>query len=106
MDDPDSIFAYYKALIRLRKEYDVFAYGDFAPVDQKHPSVLAYRRKYKGQSLLCVNNFYRAGCRWHCPMSLEGYRVLLSNYGDSAPSTDWTLRPYESVLLIRESDGN
>ena len=106
VDDPDSIFAYYKALIRLRKEYDVFAYGDFAPVDQKHPSVLAYRRKYKGQSLLCVNNFYRAGCRWHCPMSLEGYRVLLSNYGDSAPSADWTLRPYESVLLIRESDGN
>ena len=34
------------------------------------------------------------------------YRVLLSNYGDSAPSADWTLRPYESVLLIRESDGN
>lgn len=106
VDDPDSIFAYYKSLIRLRKEYDVFAYGDFAPVDQKHPSVLAYRREYKGQSLLCVNNFYRAGCRWHCPMSLEGYRVLLSNYGDSAPSADWTLRPYESVLLIRESDGN
>lgn len=106
VDDPDSIFAYYKTLIRLRKEYDVFAYGDFAPVDQKYPSVLAYRREYKGQSLLCVNNFYRAGCRWHCPMSLEGYRVLLSNYSDSAPSADWTLRPYESVLLIRESDKN
>ena len=106
VDDPDSIFAYYKTLIRLRKEYDVFAYGDFAPVDQKHPSVLAYRREYKGQSLLFVNNFYRAGCRWHCPVSLEGYRVLLSNYSDSAPSADWTLRPYESVLLIRESDKN
>ena len=104
VDDPDSIFAYYKALIRLRKEYDVFAYGDFAPVDQKHPSVLAYRREYKGQSLLCVNNFYRAGCRWHCPMSLEGYRVLLSNYSDSTPAADWELRPYESVLLIRETD--
>ena len=106
VEDPDSIFAYYKALIRLRKEYDVFAYGDFAPVDQKHPSVLAYRREYKDQSLLCVNNFYRAACNWHCPVSLEGYRVLLSNYGDSAPSADWTLRPYESVLLIRESGGN
>ena len=104
VEDPDSIFAYYKALIRLRKEYDVFAYGDFAPVDQKHPSVLAYRREYKGQSLLCVNNFYRAGCRWHCPMSLEGYRVLLSNYSDSTPAADWELRPYESVLLIRETD--
>lgn len=104
VDDPDSIFAYYKALIRLRKEYDVFAYGDFAPVDQKHPSVLAYRREYKGQSLLCVNNFYRAACNWHCPVPLEGYRVLLSNYSDSTPAADWALRPYESVLLIRESD--
>ena len=106
VDDPDSIFAYYKALIRLRKEYDVFAYGDFAPVDQKHPSVLAYQREYKGQSLLCVNNFYRAACNWHCPVSLEGYRVLLSNYSDSTPAADWALRPYESVLLIRESDDN
>lgn len=106
VEDPDSIFAYYKALIRLRKEYDVFAYGDFAPVDQKHPSVLAYRREYKGQRLLCVNNFYRAACNWHCPVSLEGYRVLLSNYGDSTPTADWELRPYESVLLIREADGN
>ena len=106
MDDPDSIFAYYKALIRLRKEYDVFAYGDFAPVNQKHPSVLAYRREYKGQSLLCVNNFYRAACNWQCPVPLEGYRVLLSNYGDSTPAAHWALRPYESVLLIRESDSN
>ena len=106
VEDPNSIFAYYKALIRLRKEYDVFAYGDFAPVDQKHPSVLAYRREYQGQSLLCVNNFYRAACNWRCPVSLEGYRVLLSNYGDSTPTADWELRPYESVLLIREADGN
>ena len=55
VEDPDSIFSYYKALIRLRKEYDVFAYGDFAPVDQKHPSVLAYRREYKGQSLSLIH---------------------------------------------------
>ena len=104
VEDPNSIFAYYKALIRLRKEYDVFAYGDFAPVDQKHPSVLAYRREYQGQSLLCVNNFYRAACNWRCPVSLEGYRVLLSNYSDSTPAAHWALRPYESVLLIREAD--
>ena len=104
VEDPDSIFAYYKALIRLRKEYDVFAYGDFAPVDQTHPSVLSYRREYKGQSLLCVNNFYRAACNWRCPVSLESYRMLLSNYSDSTPAAHWALRPYESVLLIREAD--
>lgn len=66
--------------------------------------MLAYRREYKGQNLLCVNNFYRAACNWRCPVSLEGYRVLLSNYSDSTPAAHWALRPYESVLLIREAD--
>lgn len=41
---------------------------------------------------------------WKAPMSLEGYRVLLSNYWDSVPQNEWTLRPYESVLLLTESN--
>ena len=101
--DPDSIFSYYRALIRLRKEYDVFALGDFAPLTPEHPSVLAYRRRWNGETLLCVNNFFRRECTWTCPESLEGFRVLLSNYPDSAPAQVWNLRPYESVLLLKQS---
>lgn len=41
---------------------------------------------------------------WKAPMSLEGYRVLLSNDWDSVPQNEWTLRPYESVLLLKESN--
>lgn len=41
---------------------------------------------------------------WKAPMSLEGYRVLLSNYWDSVPQNEWTLRPYESMLLLKESN--
>lgn len=101
--DPDSIFAYYQALIRLRKEYEVFAQGDFTPLTPEHPAVLAYQRQWKNTSLLCINNFYRKECIWQSPVSLEGYRVLLSNYDDCRPSQSWTLRPYESALLIKES---
>ena len=103
ISDPDSIFAYYQALIRLRKEYEVFALGDFTPLTPEHPAVLAYQRQWKQESLVCVNNFFRKGCTWRCPVSLEGYRVLLSNYPDSSPAEEWTLRPYESVLLIKQS---
>ncbi len=99
--DPDSVFAHYQALIRLRKEHDVIALGEFAPLTPEHPAVLAYRRTYLGESLVCVNNFYPKEARWDCPVNLEGYRVLLSNYPDSTPAQSWTLRPYESVLLLK-----
>lgn len=101
--DQDSIFAHYQALIRLRHEYDVFAQGDFTPLTQEHPAVLAYQRKFEGQELICVSNFYPKECVWKAPVSLDGYQVLLSNYSDSAPQMEWQLRPYESVLLLKES---
>ncbi len=101
--DDSSIFAHYQALIRLRKEYDVFAQGDFTPLTPHHPAVLAYQRKIPGQELICVSNFYPKECIWKTPVELDGYRVLLSNYSDSAPQSEWTLRPYESVLLLKES---
>lgn len=103
VEDKDSIFAHYQALIRLRHTYDVFAQGDFSPLTPDHPAVLAYQRKYQGQELICVSNFYRKECVWKAPVALDGYRVLLSNYSDSAPQAVWTLRPYESVLLLKES---
>ena len=101
--DDSSIFAHYQALIRLRHEYDVFAQGDFTPLTPHHPAVLAYQRKIPGQELICVSNFYPKECIWKTPVELDGYRVLLSNYSDSAPQSEWTLRPYESVLLLKES---
>ncbi|OUP63767.1 alpha,alpha-phosphotrehalase [Pseudoflavonifractor sp. An176] len=103
VEDKDSIFAHYQALIRLRHTYDVFAQGDFTPLTPDHPAVLAYQRKYQGQELICVSNFYRKECVWKAPVELDGYRVLLSNYSDSVPKAQWTLRPYESVLLLKET---
>ena len=103
VEDKDSIFAHYQALIRLRHTYDVFAQGDFTPLTPDHPAVLAYQRKYQGQELICVSNFYRKECVWKAPVALDGYRVLLSNYSYSVPQAVWTLRPYESVLLLKES---
>ena len=103
VEDKDSIFAHYQALIRLRHEYDVFAQGDFTPLTPDHPAVLAYQRKYQGQELICVSNFYRKECVWKAPVELDGYRVLLSNYPDSEPQGEWQLRPYESVLLLKET---
>lgn len=99
--DPDSVFTHYQKLIALRKQYDVIACGDFAPLDQQHPSVLAYTRRLNGEQLVVVNNFYRTEVDWTCPVYLEGFTCLLSNYPDAAVQTKLHLRPYESLILYR-----
>ena len=99
--DEDSIFRHYQKLIRLRKDLDVIAYGDFAPVDQKNAQILAYRRSYEGHTLLVVSNFYGRPVTWTCPEELEGYSCILSNYPDSEVKKEMELRPFESVVLYR-----
>ena len=102
--DPDSIFSHYRALIRLRKEYAVISSGDFAPLDQADPAVLAYRRRWKGDTLYCINNFYPKPCRWTCPEPLDGCTLLLANYPDARPGQTLELRPYESLVLLRREE--
>ena len=99
VDDPNSVFAHYQKLIALRKQYDVIAYGDFAPLDETHPSVLAYTRRFHGEQLVVINNFYRSEVDWSCPINLDGFTCLLSNYADSSVQTKLHLRPYESLVL-------
>ena len=101
VDDPDSIFAHYRKLIALRKQYDVIANGDFAPLDMAHPSVLAYTRRTDREDLMVINNFYRKEADWTCPVDLDGFTCLLSNYADSRAETKLHLRPYESLVLYR-----
>ena len=102
VDDPDSVFSHYRRLIALRKQYDVIANGDFAPLDPAHPSVLAYTRRTDREELVVVNNFYRKEVDWTSPVDLTGFACVLSNYADSAVPTRLHLRPYESLVLYRK----
>ncbi len=55
---PDSIFNYYKTLIRLRKENPQLRNGDFVPVDESNNNVLSFLRKTTdGKAVLVTLNF-------------------------------------------------
>lgn len=103
--DVDSVFSHYKALVRLRKEYDVIAYGDFEPVLQEHPDVFAYKRSYGGEQLFAVNNFYGRELVFESGFCMDGFQILLSNYPDSQrKGAKFKLRPYESIVLYRKKE--
>ncbi len=102
-DDPDSIFSHYQKLIRMRKELDVIAYGTVEPLAEKHPSVFAYKREYKGSRMFVINNFYGKECEWDAAEDMEGYECVLSNYEDTVTREAgvWKLRPYESMVWVK-----
>lgn len=101
--DPDSIFHFYRKLIKMRKEYDVIACGSFEPLAERHPQVFAYRRRYEEEELLLVSNFYIRETRWESGLSLDGFEKLLGNYdGMQEENGTFSLRPYETIVLYRK----
>ena len=102
--DEDSIFYHYQKLIQLRKEYDVVAYGDIEPMALDHPSVFAYKRRWKNEELTVVNNFYKKETVLNIGEPINDYRCLISNYDRPDMKKDQvTLRPFESFVLYRKN---
>jgi oligo-1,6-glucosidase len=55
--DPDSIYHYYRRLIRLRKEHSLFVYGDFQPLPTGVAGVYAFERKLAGERATVLLNW-------------------------------------------------
>lgn len=120
LDDPDSIFYYYKKLVSLRKDYEVIAYGDFEALDINNPSVMVYKRTYKGEVLVAASNFYGKEAEWDPGMDLGDYQCILGNYDgqglmksydsqglmkgydSQVPEKVTVLRPYETRLYYKK----
>jgi len=56
VDDPDSVFAHYQRLIRLRHEEPVVALGDFTMLLDDHPQVYAFTRLLDDVEMLVMVN--------------------------------------------------
>ncbi len=96
--DPDSIYQFYRRLIRLRKEHPVFVEGKFQLLMEDDEKVFAYTRTGEDGTLLVCGNF--TGETAACPV-LDEWKdgeVLIHNYNDPVAAE---LRPYEAVMLFR-----
>lgn len=103
LNDEGSILNFYKQLIKLRKTYDVIAYGDIIPLALRHPSVFAYKRHNQDQKLLVISNFYSPAIEWQAEEELKDYECLLGNYPEQKINGNTvTLRPYETMILYKK----
>ncbi|UOF89674.1 alpha-glucosidase [Fodinisporobacter ferrooxydans] len=108
LQDSDSILAYYRQLIRLRKQHEVMVYGDYQLILADHPEIYAYTRTFGDAHLLVVLNFFAGTPVFQLPAQLElrSFKLLISNYPeDSATNIEtFTLRPYEARVYAYENE--
>lgn len=95
-----SIFAYYKKLIQLRKQYPVIASGDYQAYEPDHPQVYGYLRQLDGQKLLVLTNFYENETTITIPEEFVSAQPLISNYANTLIQEEVTLRPYQAIALL------
>jgi alpha-glucosidase len=92
--DPDSIFNYYKALIRLRKQNPQLRDGEFVLIDAKNDHVLSFLRKTPdGKAVLVAINFTNS------PQTVpHRARTILASFKASHDSTQIKLPPYGAYI--------
>ena len=101
VNDPDSVFAYYKKLIALRHTNEVMVDGVYDVLIPDHPQIYAYTRTLGDKQLLVLCN--DSDTNVAIPAELQekihaANNILIQNYKDTDEST---LRPYEAVVYAR-----
>ncbi|EKM51645.1 glycoside hydrolase family 13 protein [Phanerochaete carnosa HHB-10118-sp] len=107
MKDPGSVWHFWKRALKLRRQHEVFVYGDFVLLLPDHEQVFAFERTLRGEKALVVLNFSERDVSVDLGTSAgvaPKMRVALSNYDDvlSQPlgGTAVTLRGYEGRVYV------
>lgn len=98
VNDPDSVFAYYKKLIALRHTNEVMVNGVYDVLIPDHPQIYAYTRTLGDKQLLvlCNDSEKEVGVPAEIKEKIAGAQgILIQNYKDVKAGV---LRPYEAVV--------
>jgi oligo-1,6-glucosidase len=79
VEDPNSIYHYYRRMIELRSKTPALIYGAYQDLDPANPGVFAYTRSLGPDAYLIVLNFSRDPVRYILPGSLRASHLEISN---------------------------
>ena len=100
-ESDNSIFNYYRKLIRLRKTVPVIADGIFEALLEEDDRILAYKRTDSTQELYVFCNYFPEETQVSLNIPTD-CRCILSNYNEDIRPENLTLRPYEAVMFLRD----
>ena len=94
--DEDSILAYYKKLVQLRKDHEIIADGDIHFLETGTDDVIAYERTLGEEKLTVYCNLKG----YEVPVAdLAKGEILISNYA-AEELRDGALKPYEARVIV------
>jgi oligo-1,6-glucosidase len=103
--DENSVYHYYKRLIRLRKQHPVLVDARYDLILPNHQEIYAYTRTMETEQWLVVCNFFAGQPEFVLPSGdfYQTTELVLSNYPvlDSAEVDRFNLRPYECRVYRR-----
>ncbi|CSI59250.1 trehalose-6-phosphate hydrolase [Vibrio cholerae] len=107
LEDPHSVFYFYRRLLSLRKKVAVITDGDYTDLLPEHKEIFAYQRRNQKQVLICLNNYYGHEAECVLPeLPLDDALYLLGNYPGielQRVLAHQVLRPYETRIILIES---
>lgn len=103
IEDPSSIYHFYKKLIKMRHQNEIMAFGSFEMILEDDENVFSYLRKHNQEKWLIVCNFKDQVVECQLPEEYHEIKLLeiiISNYGDIYIALPiLKLRPYEALVL-------
>ncbi len=101
LDDKQSILYYYKKLLQLRKENEIFTKGDFKLYYPMHGRLFVYERNFDGKQLFVILNISKKDTKLRVPkgVDLSKGQLLIGNYSDFDLARK-SLRPYECAVYL------
>ncbi|QTC43553.1 alpha-glucosidase [Bacillus sp. V3] len=96
--DEHSILSFYKRMISLKKEEDVFTYGIYDLLLPEDEQIYAYTRTGEKDKMLVVTNLSTEDAVCELDFKVSSENLLLSNYAVEAhtPESVLSLKPYEA----------
>ena len=97
----DSVFNYYKKLIRLRKGNEIIVYGSYDLLLPDDPELYVYTRTLGDEKLLVICNFYGNTREFELPEGWNPDRMelMIGNYEKRDTARTLEIRPYEAVVF-------
>lgn len=102
VNDPHSIYHYYKRLIQIRKQHPVLIYGNYDLILPSHDKIYAYTRTLGKEQILILTNLFSEEASYLLPENIRGKigEVLISNYptNEREKLDRGSLQPYEAIV--------
>lgn len=104
IENPDSVYHYYRKLIQLRKEKQVLVYGNYQLLLPDDEKIYTYLRKLDNERLLVILNFTAHDVDYALPdhVNFNSAKLLIGNYKTIPDENvrNIELKPFEARVYL------